>query len=260
MQDNTPIISARQLFFILFLSRMFSLISYTPDSGSSSDFAMTVLSLVVSMILTVVAAVPFFILVKNDRTKTIIDIAIDCSPKIGYILAGTLCGFFIIISADTISNFEFFLSSTAMPNASSFLICITMGAGIIYAARTGLEAIARMSTLVTVITAISFVVIIFAVIEHFNPLYLRPQLSGTFSDFFEMVRRNFSQNLELVALLMLSQNTVGSIKKKFVTWNVAVNVTMIITALAIFIIFGDKFIFTKPLCTQNHFRYRHFFR
>ncbi len=253
MQDNAPIITTRQLFFVLFLSRLFSLISYTPEGETSADFTMTVLALIANTVLTAVVIIPFFILIGKNRHGTIIDFAIDRSKPLGYILAGLLCVFFVVIAADTVSNFEFFVSSTVMPNASVFLICLTMGLGVIYAAHLGLEAIARMSTLVLIITALSFVVIIFAIIEHFNPVYLRAQLSGTLPQFIDMVWVNFSQNLELVALLMLSQNTEGSIKKRFTTWNIGINITMILTTLAVFITFGDRFILTKPFPIQTFF-------
>ena len=138
-------ISASQLVTLLFLSRAFTLLTYSTKTDQISQNAGIIFALALSAMLYVAALIPTFLLVRRRRDYSIIEWSFAVKPWFGKGVAALYFAFLVLVTANTISHFEFFLTSSIYPNASPTLFVVLFLLAVAYAAYMGLEACARMS-------------------------------------------------------------------------------------------------------------------
>ena len=117
-------ISASQLVTLLFLSRAFTLLTYSTKTDQISQNAGIIFALALSAMLYVAALIPTFLLVRRRRDYSIIEWSFAVKPWFGKGVAALYFAFLVLVTANTISHFEFFLTSSIYPNASPTLFVV----------------------------------------------------------------------------------------------------------------------------------------
>lgn len=201
MENKIRRISPGQLVLLLFLSRLFSLLTLVPKRGAATGSAALLSSLFAALVVGVAALPVLWLFRRTDRS--VFETADSALKPLGT-LSAVLMGLFCIWTvAYTIAHFSFFMVSSVYFNGHGmvFVLCLTLAAA--YGASLGLEPLARMSLsafLLAVVTALVLVIALFGDMRWQNvisPFYdgLSPVLSSTWG--------GASQYGELVLLVLL---------------------------------------------------------
>ena len=206
-------ISASQLVTLLFLSRAFTLLTYSTKTDQISQNAGIIFALALSAMLYVAALIPTFLLVRRRRDYSIIEWSFAVKPWFGKGVAALYFAFLVLVTANTISHFEFFLTSSIYPNASPTLFVVLFLLAVAYAAYMGLEACARMSGFVFWGVAAGTAFLFLCLFQKADPIFLRSPFS---IDLKTTVATGFSgvwASLEITTILLLIPMVRGNLTK-----------------------------------------------
>ena len=206
-------ISSSQLVTLLFLSRAFTLLTYSTKTDQIAPNAGIIFALALSAALYMAALVPTFLLVRRRRDYSILEWSFAVKPWFGKAVAALYFAFLVLVTANTISHFEFFLTSSIYPNASPTLFVVLFLLAVAYAAYMGLEACARMSGFVFWGVAAGTVFLFLCLFQKADPIFLRSPFA---IDLKTTVATGFSgvgASLEITAILLLIPMVRGSLPK-----------------------------------------------
>ncbi|MEG0456746.1 MAG: GerAB/ArcD/ProY family transporter [Oscillospiraceae bacterium] len=227
-------ISGFQLFQILFVSRIFSLLSYNTLTKDESSPIIVFISIIISLILDFIIITPILFLQKNNKGANIIDSALEISPILGKIIASFYFIFSIFICAITVSKFEFFLTSSVYVEASHILIVIMFIIVSVYAVYLGIEALSRFTFFVFLGFIITFLFIIIANIQNFdltNIFY--KNFDNSTNKIFNTVFSLSFKNTEYFLLLLCAGEVRGKVRKSVISWLVISTIVFEIISFAI---------------------------
>lgn len=217
MIRNT-LISPWQAVALLALFRVFSLLTFVPRIGGVQNGASVLLALPVSYLLLALVLLPALLLLRRHGGCNAVDCALQLNKPVGKLLAALLGLFSVLIAADTISNFEFLLTTAVYPQTPPLFFILTFAAVCAYAAFLGLEPVARVGTVVFVIFVGVLVFLSAAILPKADFLALKNPMAGGSNEFFSLVIANCFSNFDVVLWLFLAPHIKGSTAKSFVGW------------------------------------------
>ena len=229
-------ISWGQVLVLLFLSRVFTLMTYTPMFSEENSYAVYMTGVVISTAIQVLILLPIILLNKKYPDKSFMEIANSKSSFLGAVFSAGYLVFLISVGVNSVTHFERFLTSGFAHQTSAVsggLVLIAIG---IYGAYRGLQGIARSGGIVF-ITLISVIfLIILTSYKAVDMLNFTPQADFYYGNLFTAVKDDLSRSGEiaLIAPLMvytkdLRKGVYGFIAAKLVI--VEVILFFIITVL-----------------------------
>ncbi|MBC8545547.1 GerAB/ArcD/ProY family transporter [Clostridiaceae bacterium NSJ-31] len=217
MTRNT-IISSKQVVLLLVLFRVFDLLTFVPQIGGRQNGATVMLALPFSYLLLALILVPALLLLRGRREGNVVDCALALNPAAGKVLAALLFLFSVFAAADTVSNFEFLLTSAIYPETPSLFFVLTFTAVCLYGAFLGLEPVARVNTFVFVLFVGALVFISASVLPKSDFVYLKNPLQGGLSAVWGHALSAAFSNFDAVLFLLFAPNFKGSLSKCFWGW------------------------------------------
>lgn len=206
-------ISASQMVTLLFLSRAFTLLTYSTKADQTSQHTGILISLALSAVLYVVALIPTFLLARKRRDYSIIEWSFAVKPWFGKGVAAIYFAFLVLVTANTISHFEFFLTSAIYPNASPTLFVVLFLLAVAYAVYMGLEACARMSGFVFWGVAAGTAFLFLCLFQKADAIYLRNPFNTDLMSTLTTGLGGVGASLEIVTILLLIPMVRGNLPK-----------------------------------------------
>ncbi len=203
-------ISGYQLFFLLLISRCFSLMTYVPlfSQGQGSDIRFK--AIVISVIIQGVLVIPLIILNKKHPNKSVTEIISEKSKPLGYFAEILYLLFFVTLCTGQSVRYVDFLDSgfsvsyRLIPLAALLIVCG-------YCAYCGIEGLARSS----VVLFIPFLAMLFLMtIQSVNSFHLRNfYCENNNNGLFEAISDELIRNGEIIGAAYLMKNVRDGLQK-----------------------------------------------
>lgn len=232
---KTPKISIWQLFSVILLSRLLTLLTYTSygaDKMQNADFFPAVLFCFIFVLL---FSVMLFVQQKAYPEKDLTDIAYIASPVLSKGTSVCYALFFLVLALTTLTRLELFVSTIVFPNNDSALFVLICILASCYAASLGIEAIGRTSTISLALFGAAFLFIMIAMADkidfvNFSPVFFNGVMSPLKSGLNAATR-----TVEVVMMTALLPKVTGKPMRAYAAWLVTFNV---FTAAVFFFVFG----------------------
>lgn len=236
------VISASQMFSMLFISRLVVEITYSGIMAPGENIWDHMVSALVSFIINFLLIIPVYFLFKLDESMDILDNSYSVLGKFGNLISAVYAIYFLFICVHTLSLFKVFLSHVVNPPISTEILLSTMVVTACYAAYKGVEGLARTSGIILAFIILSIVFIGFSLVGNMEKLNFSPLLYEGYDSVLGGIMFMVSRSSFLPAMALLFPMAKGNIKRGIVVWNICI---YSVIALAIFIMVGSMGDFIK---------------
>lgn len=206
-------IDSRQLIALLFISRIFAVLTFNPSndptiSGSVSLFA-SVLGLPVAILL----ALPILWLLGKNPGCNLLDCAAKVHPAWGKVAALLVLVTSLLMAVNTSSNFQYFLSTAVYPDLKGTIFVVCFVLVVAYAVSMGLEAFSRLSVLLMIVVLLSTLSVVLALAKDVDLAYLHSPFQYGISPILQVVYQGAANDYELMAFALLAPRVRGGGKR-----------------------------------------------
>lgn len=237
---RTPRISPTQMICLLVLSRMFIVLIFIPNNQDTVQGSASLLAIAIGFVLTAVALIPAGLLFARHPGMDLQTLTMQLSPGLGRMSAGILYLVCMVVAAETAAQFTMFLTSAVYPRASIFWVGVIFCAAVLYLVVLGLEAVTRTAVIMLAATIISSLLISLGLWGSIDTLGLISPLYDGFGKVFYSSTRYFTQNIELVAfVLLLSNLNAPRLQKVFWGYHTITNIILLAVAFAAITVLGS---------------------
>lgn len=202
-------ISAGQAAILLFLSQAFNTLNYIPAFHEVPDATAQLRGTGVALLLQLLFLIPALLLERKYEGQNVISMGYCHWRPLGVAFAILYAFAMLTQLIGSLVGFEYFLTNAVFPNASVVLIVLTMGGACFWAARHGLQSLARSAGVIFVFFVLSALFISGASIFSINRLNLRPSLSQPLRGTIQAGFSTLSKSSELYLLLLLFPKIKG---------------------------------------------------
>ncbi len=231
-------IGSFQFFSLILISRMFSMFAFRPKNIEIST-SLAAIAIIISSVITYFLFLPALILIRKNKGRSVLDSASLASDGIYKLFYTTVLISSLLVSAETLSQFEFFMTSTIYLNIGPIFFVIAMLASAAFICLLGIEAMARLSEFVFSGLIISIIVIIIFSLPYVNLIYLEPIKSGEIKSFFELILDNVSHSTEIIPFILLTSHTKGNFKRIAKGFSITAGVLFLIIAATVSLSLGS---------------------
>lgn len=238
MQERS-IITVPQLFSMLFISRMVFNLTYTPIFLGTDGMWANIISNLLAFVISFIFVIPIYKICTKKQGSDISDVSFSLFGKLGALVSIIYALYYLFIVCYTLSSFSIFVTTVADPNIS--LVVLTFSIIIIssYAAFKGIEGLARASSIILALVAVSLIVIVVSLVVRINSFNYSPILNYGIDKIVYNTTLIVANTPCIPALAMLIPYAKGNIKKGFKVWNISVFVVISIFIILIVGSLGD---------------------
>ena len=194
------IISWGQLLLLLFMCRVFTLMTFVPFSEQDSTLSVRLTAAAVASAIQAVILIPA-VLLRDSSTSVLLN---RCRP-VGVIAVILYLAFFLFYTANSLLHFRSFLSSRFFPTADSTLWTAVILIVCVYCGCLGIEALGRAAIPVFWLFIAAMIMMVFSAAENFSTanFYLSPV---TPQSLFDEVSSELARNGEICAAVFLAKH------------------------------------------------------
>lgn len=236
--QKTAKITSFQFYAILFLSRIFALVSYI--SGEKNNLSATgeILAVVTACLFILVASIPTMLFIRKDSTSSILMRASCISPVFEKIVAFFHLVSMIYTGIITASRFELMVGSLLFPDMNVLIFAAIMLFAAAYTAYRGIESIGRSAVIYLVPVLGAFLFVFVTLVSKFDILNFTPVYTSELVQTVDSAYYFCARTGELSAVLLLLPNVKNHNKKHLFNWIVALSVIIIATEFMIIGVLG----------------------
>ena len=240
--QNSNKISSSQLFCLLFLSRILTGLTYSPQMVGSKGVWDNMISELGSFLITFIIVLPIYFLYKKEKGLSIIDVSFKVNSNYGRVVASYYVIYFILTGIKTLFNFNLLITNVLNPLINNQLMMLVIVLISIYAVLKGIEGLVRASTIILfIMICIVFFIFITLTIQ-IDPInYLPMMLDGPYDAVNGLIYL-VANSSELVAIGLLAAFVKGNIKKGIIFYNVF---SYVLSTITIIIVVGAMGSFIK---------------
>ena len=237
---RTKMISAGQLFCLLFVNRMVVNITYSPFMAATGEMLDHALSAVLAMVFTLVMIVPVYLLYLRRPACSLMDNVWELFGKfLGILFTVIYCAYFLFICSYTLSVYNTFMTSVMSPVFSSLLMSAAVLIAGCYGAFRGIEALARASGIIIIIILGCVVFLVSALLPQIDSLNYTPLLYEGTEKMLNGAKQMISRTVCIPFIGMLLPITKGKLKTSLATWIASIYLVMIILIVVTVGALGD---------------------
>lgn len=229
----TAKITPFQFYTILFLSRIFSLVTYVSSVRGEISTSGEVIAVVIMTVVLLVTSIPIFIFIKKDSYSSILTRASCVSNSFMKIVCIVYFLFFIYKGIITSARFELLLGSVMFPeiNVLFFVAMLLIASGFITC--RGIEGLGRASVifLIPVLCALAFVFL--SLIKDFDTLNFSAVYSHEYSTIADAAVYSSSRTGELAAIVVLQPFIKDHKAKHLFRWIISISAVIVLTEFMI---------------------------
>ncbi len=196
-------IGTAQLMILLFLSRLFNALTYIPGMGSTVSGTAMLFSNLIGAGVLLLLFLPLVVMANRYPERSIV-----MNLRAGFHGIGSFCSIFyylflILLAAQTLAQFQFFMSNAIYPDAAVWVIILPMLLVAVYAAHAGIEGIARAGFLIFIAFCIAFAFIILSSVQNVDLYNVVPLGHKAVQEIMQGVYAVVSRGAELVLFCLL---------------------------------------------------------
>lgn len=240
MQSKARDISAAQLVMLLFVGRMFSLMTYVSKTQTVESGSLSLLTIPLASIAAAAAALPLLLIYRNCGADPL-TCAYRAGRPFGAAFSVLLLLYCLYTAAYTASHFEYFMTSTLYQNAAPWLFIFVLLLAAAYAASMGLEAFSRLSVLAFVLTLGVLILLAAVLFPQIKLAYVENPLRNPAGDIGKTVWYTFAGNSELILFLLFAgrSRTKNGKGKPFAVWLILFTLAAELIAFLLLTALGD---------------------
>lgn len=234
MQKSVKI-SVGQVFCILLLSRLLSLLTYTTLGMNRMQTADYFAGSVFMVLWICIFSLPLLYRLYRYPQNDLVDLAYQASPLLSKGISVLYSAYFSLIALVTLARLELFLRTVIFPNTRSDLYVVICIAAVCYAATLGLEALGRAGCISLFIFAASWGFIMISMADKIDLNQLSPLFYDGVSPAILGGLNAAVHSAEIVMLGALLPKINGKPAKAFGAW---LFVWLLSAVLVFFFVFG----------------------
>ena len=237
--ERKNIITAQQLFSLLFLSSIIIGITYNLPMAKSNNMWDHIVSAVVAFFINCVFILPIYKLYRLNPTMNIADNCAVNFKKIGVLFLIVYGLYYLFACCYTLSLFNIFVRDVVNPDISLFMLslCVVLAAS--YAACKGIEGIARACTIILFIICASILFIIFTLLPQIDKMNYSPLLFNGIDDAINGTAYLVSLSFYIPLAAIIMPFTKGNLKKTLFTANAIIYILFIFVVVIVTGALGD---------------------
>lgn len=216
-------ITPYQLFSILFLIEVVTLLTYSNKFSNSNSIWDYTVSAVVLFILTFILICPTYFMYKRFPLLNIFH------GKLGFLYIIIYSLYFLFIACYFVGIFKVFITNVMAPYIPVSILSIFTFILAVYSSNKGIHSIVRTAVIILFIIIISLIFIYSALInkietERFFPLF-KNGYQDAFNGVLYLISRNFSLSIFPIIIPFIN----GSLKRTILSWNISICILTILT-------------------------------
>ncbi len=226
-------ITTAQLFTLLFVCRISLTMIYSVYMSGVNGLWSFVLPLIISLPLSLVLLLPTMYFSSQNKDVSVCEYSVRNFKRGGKVISFFYAFYFFISAVYVIASMLGFMSQAVPEGLSVRLLLLLIIAGCIYSCTKGIEAVSRMSAIVTALIVIASILTAVYLLSGYSSSKLLPlndlSLLGTADCIIFIISRMNSS----AAVNILSSNTKGRFHRGLIIWSVLTLVFMLIMLLII---------------------------
>ena len=236
---NRGIITAGQLFVLLFISRAIVTITYSPELSSGDAMWSHLLSAMLAFPLTLIMLIPTLLLQKLNRNMSILEYGEYIFKRLSIIISLFYAVYFIMTCGYGIALYNKFLSLGVNGEAPIFAVAAAVLIASCYGAFKGIEAIARASGLILIGLIATVLLLVFALTPSIDSENYRTVLSVGYDSVYNGTSLMLSRMSCIPAIAVLYPIVKGNISKGSVLWCSSIFILVMVSIILVTGSLGD---------------------
>lgn len=212
MEKNEKI-TTMQLFGMLFLSRIMSGLTYSPQMSQCESMWDHVISALIAFVITVIMMLPIYGAYKRCQSMTILENGVALFGRLGLLFVIIYLIYYIIAASYTLSIFNIFVTSVVTTHISYVTLSFALILLSTYAAFKGIEGIARASGVILFIISCAIIFIIAVIVPQIEQTNYIPLAYGGLKSVYNGAIYMISRSFFLPMLAMLLPFAKGNVKR-----------------------------------------------
>lgn len=231
--QKTAKITSFQFYSILFLSRIFSVVSYISGVRNNLSSTDEVIAVVGACLFLFAISIPTVLFIRKDAASSILTRASCISPVFEKIAAIIYLVSILYSGIITTARFELMIGSLLFPETSVLIFVAAMLLAAVYCAYRGIETIGRSAVIYLIPVLGAFIFVFTTLINKFDILNFDPVYTSEISTIINSAYYTCARTGELGAILLLLPNVKNHSKKHLFNWILSISVIFIVTELMI---------------------------
>lgn len=199
-----PRIDTRQMVALLFLSRVFAILTLSPKQDNHIENGAAMLGIFLSGLVSVFLVYFYQKLFSLYPGDNLLDCCWRVHPIFGGLCAVVFWLLCIGITISTAGDFQYFLTSAVYPYAGQVVLVTLFVLAILYSAYMGLEAFSRLSLVLCGVVLLSTLLVVVSLSKDLDFVYLLAPLRNGMQPVLKVVLQGIILNMDLFAFLLLS--------------------------------------------------------
>lgn len=237
--EMTPKITSFQFYTILFLSRVFAMVTYVASLRTQLSATDEVIMTLVMAVFLLITAIPTALLLKTDNKSSLIMRA-SCLSKV---YAKIICVVYIIdylyFGIITTVRFGIFTGSVMFPDTNILFFIFVMLAASAYIAIKGIEAMGRSAVIILVPVIFSLVFVFVSQSDEFDILNFTSAFSDNTGDIISSGFYTCARTGELAFVTLLTPYVRNQKSSHLYSWIFAVSIIVFITEFMLSGVLGN---------------------
>lgn len=239
MMTNRGIITAGQLFVLLFISRAIVTITYSPELSSGDDMWNHLLSAIISFPMTLIMLIPTIFLRKFNRNMSVLEYGENIFKRLSIIISLFYAIYFIMVCGYGVAIYNKFLSLGVNGEAPIFAVAAAVLIASCYGAFKGIEAIARASGLILIGLIATILLLFFALTPSIDTENYRTILSISYDSVYNGTVLMLSRMSCIPAIAVLYPIVKGNVKKGSILWCSSIFILIMVSIILVTGSLGD---------------------
>lgn len=237
--NNRGMITAGQLFVLLFISRAIVTVTYSPELSAGDDMWNHLMSALISFPLTLLMLAPVLLLRKQNAAMSVLEYSEDIFKRFSVIIILFYAAYFILVCGYGISLYNKFILLGVNGEIPIFAVSAAVIIASCYGAFKGIEAMARASGMILVGLLATVLILIFALTPSVEPENYRSILSISGESVYNGTVLMISRMSCIPALAVLYPIVKGNVTRGGVLWSSFIFITIMIFIILITGSLGD---------------------
>lgn len=237
--ELTPKITSFQFFTILFLSRVFAMVTYITSLRTQLTTTDEIIATLLMGIFLLITAIPTAIFLKQDNKSSIIMRASVVSKILSKFLCVVFLADYLYFGIITSVRFGIFTGSVMFPDINVTFFVIIMIATSAYIAYKGIESMGRSAVIILIPVLFAIIFVFSTQIKDFDILNFTSPFSDGIKDIVSSGLYTASRTGELAFVTLLTPYVKNQKSKHLYSWLFVIIALIFITELMISGILGN---------------------
>ncbi|MCL2513737.1 MAG: GerAB/ArcD/ProY family transporter [Oscillospiraceae bacterium] len=211
-------IDSIQFYSLLFLSRLFTTITFLEGLRGGIGGTDMVIGSVLSAVLLFISAMPVFLLFRRETGVNILDIISVRSRAFSKIAAALYILLFLYTSVEAGARFGLFAGEVIFPENNIMVFTLMVFALAVYAAYKGLEPLGRTGFILFWAVSAALLLLVLTLISKIDPLNFTPPFYNGPAPVIKSSFYSAAGTFEVCILSLLLPRVSGNAKKGFIWW------------------------------------------